>query len=100
VLTNVICIENKVKIDIVIPTYLNDFNCILPCINNLLLLNILLHNIIISISKINYMHKNFLKDKIDALDFKNIFIHNTSYKQNVSQNRNRVIKYCQTYTKP
>ena len=90
-----------VKIDIVIPSYIGDFYCILPCIKNLSEQTIKPNNVIICISEINNSHKKYLEDEINTLNFKfNIIIHETLLKQNASENRNRGIDYCLNYSKP
>lgn len=90
-----------VKIDIVIPSYINDFECILPCIKNLAEQTVKPNNIIICVSEINNTHKNCLENEINTLNYEfNIIIHDTPLKQNASQNRNRGIEYCLNYTKP
>jgi len=89
------------KIDIVIPSYINDFECILPCIKNLSEQTIKPNNVIICISEINNSHKKYLEDEINTLNVNfNIIIHDTLLKQNASENRNRGIDYCLNYTNP
>jgi len=90
-----------VKIDIVIPSYIRDFDCILPCIKNLAKQTVKPNNIIICVSEISNNHKIYLEDEINKLQllFK-VIINDTPLKQNASENRNRGIEYCLNYTKP
>jgi len=92
--------NNQIKIDVVIPTYIKDFDCIMPCINNILLQTIKPNNIIVAVSEINDLQQKSLQDNINRLDYKNIYIYSTKYKQNAAQNRNRGINYCENHTKP
>jgi hypothetical protein len=93
--------KKNVKIDIVVPSYINDFNCILDCIKNLSEQTVNPNNIIICVSEINIEQKNYLYNEINKLNLKfNIIINDINIKQNASQNRNRGIEYCLNYTKP
>jgi hypothetical protein len=90
-----------VKIDIVIPSYIGDFHCILPCIKNLAEQTVKPNNIIICVSEINNNHKIYLEDEINKLQLNfNLIINDTPLKQNASENRNRGIDYCLNYSKP
>ena len=89
------------KIDIVIPSYITDFDCIMPCIKNLSEQTIKPNNVILCVSEINNTHKIYLENEINILNFKfNIIIHDTLMNQNASENRNRGIDYCLNYTNP
>jgi glycosyltransferase involved in cell wall biosynthesis len=90
-----------VKIDIVIPSYIGDFNCIMVCIKNLSEQTVKPNNIIICVSEINNTHKIYLENEINKLELDlNVIINDITIKQNASANRNRGIDYCLQYTKP
>jgi hypothetical protein len=90
-----------IKIDIVIPSYIKDFDCILSCIKNLSEQTIKPNNIIICVSEINNNHKIYLDDEVNKLQLNfNVIINDTPLKHNASENRNRGIEYCLNYTKP
>ena len=92
---------NNIKIDIVIPSYINHFNCVLGCIKNLSEQTIKPNNIIVCISEINTDQKEYLLNEINKINFNfNVIINDINIKNNASQNRNRGIKYCLKYTKP
>ena len=93
--------KKNIKIDIVVPSYINDFYCIVDCIKNLSEQTVKPNNIIICVSQINIEQKNYLFYEINKLNLKfNIIINDINIKQNASQNRNRGIEYCLNYTKP
>jgi len=94
-------ISRRYKIDIVIPSYINDYDCIIDCIKNLSLQTIQPNNIIVCISEINHNQKHKLEMQISdlKLNFTTV-IHHTEIPQNASQNRNRGIDYCLNNTQP
>jgi hypothetical protein len=50
--------KKNIKIDIVVPSYINDFYCIVDCIKNLSEQTVKPNNIIICVSQINIEQKN------------------------------------------
>ena len=89
-----------VKIDVVIPTYIGDFDCIQKCVENLLLQTVLPNHIIIAVSEINKIIRTKLEIDLSKLDKKNtnIIILDTIEKRYCAQNRNRGIVYAKEHT--
>jgi hypothetical protein len=93
--------NNNIKIDIIIPSYINHFYFVLDCLKNLSKQTVKLRNIIICISEIDINQKKYLSNEINKLNFNfNVIINDINIKNNASQNRNRGIEYCLKYTKP
>jgi glycosyltransferase involved in cell wall biosynthesis len=91
----------SVKIDIVVPSYIKDFDCILGCIKNLSEQTIKPNNIIICVSEITNEQFIFLENEVNSMNMNvNVIINYTSNKQCAAENRNRGIQYCLDYTHP
>jgi glycosyltransferase involved in cell wall biosynthesis len=91
----------NIKIYVVVPSYIKDFDCILPCVKNLSEQTIKPQNIIVCVSEITNEHKETLDNAINDLKLPvNVIIHFTTMSQNASANRNRGIEYCLNNTHP
>lgn len=93
--------DKKISIDVVIPSYINDYKYILPCIQNLSLQTYPPDNVIVCVSSIDEKIKDYLVGEINklTLPFKAVVLA-TSIRQNAAQNRNRGILYCKENTQP
>jgi len=93
---------SSIKVDIVVPSYIKDLKCIVPCLRNLKKQTVTPNNIIVCISEISDNVATQLRQGIRMyLDMPcNVVLLNCTQPQNAAQNRNRGIDYCQKYTHP